>query len=292
MRFAAFIMTYERPAIIGDTIRALLGQMFPPEKILVVDNSTSRETEKVIASLNDSRLEYYRVGHNAGPAGAARIGLERLVSQGYDWIHWADDDDPVKFSDAFALLLKHVNDRIGVIGAVGSLFDWRTGLRRRYKDYELKGLLPVDSIGGGYCMIINAKAVNTKTLPDDRLFFGLEEFDFCQRVKAEGYEICVLGELLYRYREINNKLGVDKKPSLVSKRKFEHLHREYYSYRNAIFLMSYTYEKPMLAARYTARALGKMLFSFVKGPAFGFRTTRLMFQAILDGYRGRMGKRV
>ena len=132
-------------------------------------------------------------------------------------------------------------------------------------------------------MIVNAKAVSFETLPDERLFFGLEEFDFCQRVKRKGFEVCVLGELLYRYREVNNKLGIQKTPSLVSKRSINHLHREYYSYHNAIFLMIYTYKRNSLAVRYVVRAIGKMFFGFVKGWKFGLRNATLLAKAIFHG---------
>jgi glycosyltransferase involved in cell wall biosynthesis len=292
MKFAAFIMTYERPTILHETIGRLLEQTLRPEKILVVDNSISYETEGLIKDLNDPAIEYFRVGYNSGPAGAAKRGLQRLVEEGYDWIHWADDDDPARFNDAFEILLKQTTPDIGVIGAVGSLFDWRTGLKKRYRDDQLNGLLEADSIGGGYCMIVNARAINAVTLPDEDLFFGMEEFDFCQRVKRAGFRVCVSGELMFRYRQLNNKLGVDKKPSLIPRRDLKHLHREYYSYRNAIYLMSHTYKKRALVLKYLMRIAGKLPLGFVKGPRYGWRNATLLLKAVYHGLSKKMGKRV
>jgi GT2 family glycosyltransferase len=291
LKFAAFVMTYERPQIICETIEKIFAQSLPPEKVLVVDNSASYDTQKAVEKLNDHKVEYLRVGYNAGPAGAAKIGLERLSSEGYKWIHWADDDDPPKFIDSFEILLSQVDETIGVIGAVGSKFDWKTGLKKRFKDPELRGLLLADSIGGGYCMIVNASALTTATMPDERLFFGMEEFDFCQRIRMAGFKIVVSGELMYRYRQLNNKLGIEKKPSLIPRRSFQQLNREYYSYRNAIFLMRHTYKKSDLVLRYIFRATAKIPFGFFKGLRFGFRNSRLLSLAIIDGMNGRMGKK-
>lgn len=292
MKFAAFIMTYERPAVLEETINTLLDQTVPPGKILIVDNSISFDTQKLVERLSNPVIGYLRVGYNSGPAGAAKRGLSNLVDEGYEWIHWADDDDPARFPDAFEILLKSVKPEIGVIGAVGSLFDWRTGLKKRYPDDQLNGILQADSIGGGYCMIVNAKAVNPSTLPDEALFFGMEEFDFCQRVKQAGFQICVSGELMYRYRQLNNKLGVDRKPSLIPRRDLKHLHREYYSYRNAIYLMAHTYKRPALVFRYLARIAGKLFLGFVKGPGYGWRNATLLVKAAYHGLTKKMGKRI
>lgn len=290
MRFAAFIMTYERSEILRDTIDKIFSQTLPPEKILIVDNSATSTTKELIASLDNPALEYHRVGYNAGPAGAAYIGLSRLKEQGYDWIYWGDDDDPPRFPDCFAVLLQHTNPKIGAIGAVGSLFDWNSGNRKRYRDNELKGLLPVDTIGGNMCMIVNAKALNEKTLPNPDLFFGIEEFEFHQKLIRNGYEVCVLGELLYRYRESSNKLGVEKKASIVQQTSFSSLHREYYSYRNGIYLMAHEYKKYKLAGLYILRALLKIPFGYIKGLAFGTKNSKMLLSAISHGLTKKMGK--
>lgn len=290
MRFAAFIMTYERSELLPDTIDKILSQTIPPEKILIVDNSATDKTRELIASLANPKLEYHRVGYNSGPAGAAYYGLKMLKEEGYDWIYWGDDDDPPRFPDCFEVILQHTKPSIGAIGAVGSLFNWNNGQRERYRDDELKGLLPVDTIGGNMCMIVNAHALSEDTLPDPKLFFGIEEFEFHQKLIRKGYEVCVVGELLYRYRKQSNHLGVKKKASVVPRARFASLHREYYSYRNGIYLMAYEYKKYKLAAIYIMRALLKIPFGFVNGPKFGVKNSKMLLSAISDGLTKKMGK--
>ena len=76
IRFAAFVMTYERPEVLLKTIQNLREQTFPPELILIVDNSISRTTEILLNKHKFSNLEYFKVGYNSGPAGASKIGLK------------------------------------------------------------------------------------------------------------------------------------------------------------------------------------------------------------------------
>lgn len=180
MKFAAFIMTYERPRVVLDTIEKLQSQTFPPSKILVVDNSESTDTETAIAALNHETVEYHGVGYNSGPAGAAKIGLEKLTAEGFDWIFWGDDDDPPLFEDACERLFETIKNnsdlKIGVVAAVGHYFNRRTGVIERVKDEELngEGALSVQSAGGGQTMIVNSAVVKEGVLPDENLFFGFE----------------------------------------------------------------------------------------------------------------------
>src|SRR5687768_7215833 len=94
MKFAGFIMTYERSDLLLSTIKTIFDQTISPKKLLIIDNSKSDKTEILIKQLNDPRVFYHKQGYNSGPAGAARTGLQILAAEGYDWIYWGDDDDP------------------------------------------------------------------------------------------------------------------------------------------------------------------------------------------------------
>ncbi len=175
-RFAAFIMTYERVSVLENTIHEIIQQTKPPEKVLIVDNSESYETEQLIKKLANPGIEYFRVGHNDGPAGAAKIGLQRLLEEGYQWIYWGDDDDPPMFSDAFEKLFQLIsqtqNDRkVGLVGAVGQYFNSSTGEIERVQDSFLNqvGYITVDSIAGNQCMIVNADVVRAGVMPSENM---------------------------------------------------------------------------------------------------------------------------
>lgn len=241
MSFAGFIITYNRPEVLLNTIKAIFEQSFPPEKIWIIDNSDGNETEILIKELlNSYSLEYIRMGFNAGPAGAAAKGLKLAASEGYDWIYWGDDNDPPPFEDTFEKLfftLESISDfsSVGQIGMVGHLFNEKLGQIKKIESSFLKNkdFLMVDNIGGGQIKIINKNVVVMNILPDDTLFFGFEELSFDLRLKKAGFISLVNGKYFYSIRENYGRLNsTSKKVKTLSS-----LWRQYYSSRNLLFIL-------------------------------------------------------
>lgn len=294
MKFAAFIMTFERPRVIEKTIRKILTQTVTPEKILIIDNGASFTTQRIINRMNLPQLEYFRVGHNAGPAGAAKIGLQKLALDGYDWIYWGDDDDPPLFDDSFEILLKICNDEatrkeIGILGSVGQNFNRRTGTIDRISNCIIKSkeFIDVDSVAGNQCMIVNTRVVQDGILPDENLFFGFEELEFCLRVKKAGYKIMANSELFSRARMKYNRVNVKK--SLYTKNDFNSLQRQYYSTRNMLTIL--WINKLLSAYVYNlTKTLFKCLIGFRYGWLYGKKNSFYLIGAIRDSFLGTLGR--
>ena len=197
--FAAFIMTYERPEVLQKTIAKLQNQSLPPELILVVDNSETTRTEELVKSLNSENIEYFRVGYNAGPAGAAKIGLQKLTAKGFDWIYWGDDDDPPRDEQVLQKLFEGITNltrkgvKLGIFGGKGGSLNKLTGRISSLSNQELQeaSFVEVDSVPGGQDMLVNSEVIKAGILPDKKLFFGFEEFDFCLKVKSAGFSIYI-----------------------------------------------------------------------------------------------------
>ena len=222
-------MTYNRPEILGKTIVSLLGQTLQPEKILVIDNDPSKTAKPVVEKLASLPLEYYATGSNIGPAGAAKVGLEKLAHEGYDWIGWMDDDDPPVFSDSFELLLALAarSEKCGCVGAVGHYFNLKKGLIKRVADEQLEGTgnISVDNIAGGMCKIVKGAAIlQDNILPNEKLFYGFEELEFDLRLKKAGYVLLTDKDLYKRNRINANRIGYQLKRG--QKKEFTKLWRE------------------------------------------------------------------
>src|SRR5690242_12284476 len=67
-KFAAFIVTYNRPDILMDTIQKMLDQTRPPDKLVIVDNNDNDDTKNKAAQMFPG-VEHIKVGHNSGFAG-------------------------------------------------------------------------------------------------------------------------------------------------------------------------------------------------------------------------------
>jgi GT2 family glycosyltransferase len=290
--FAAFVMTFERTHLINETIDKLLVQSLPPEKILIIDNSVSSKTQDFFSEYKNPKVEYFRVGKNIGPAGAAKIGLERLSQNGFKWIYWGDDDDPPFFNDNFDVLLKMADSipDCGCVGAVGQYFNKKNGLIERVSDEELQktGELKVDTIAGNMSKIINANVVlKNKVLPDETLFFGMEELDYDLKMQKAGYNLYVDRSMYLRYRLQSNHLGKNVKRGL--KKDSNRMQRDYYSTRNGLFILK---KNGLILALLINifRVFYKMIASFKYGNNYGKRYSGYLWRALRHFLKGKKGR--
>ena len=289
--FAAFIMTYKRTAILEDTIKILFNQSHPPQKILIVDNDPDLSAKDIVTKFPEFKILYHAIGHNSGPAGAAKAGLEILTKEGYKWIAWMDDDDPPIFKDTFEILLKIAanNEYCGCVGTVGQYFDKKKGMMVRVSDKELDkaGTLEVDNIAGGMCKIVNADVcIKGNVFPDASLFYGFEELDFDIRLQNAGYTLLVDKELYKKHRIYFNRIDLNK--TRGDKKAVKRLWREYYSTRNSLIILSKNKCKQALCFSFF-RSLFKIIFGFRYGFRYGILNSQIIIKALLHFFSGKRG---
>lgn len=289
IRLGAFIITYHRPQILLNTIKVVFSQTYPPDFIWIIDNSEDLETDHAVASLLNSRIRYYRMGYNGGPAGAAAKGLELCAKEGVDWIYWGDDNDPPFRQDCFErlLLIKDVNPFVGVLGCVGQFFDRKKGVIKRVQTrlLEKKEFIEVDYVAGGMCMLVSSEVVVKKIFPDPNLFFGFEELDFCLKVSRAGFALVVDCSLFLEARKELDRL--DFKRPLYQKKK--NLIREYYSLRNLLMISDALILKSMKLKLYQKWVL-KSFYGFRFGIIYGLKNFQLIWLAIYHYNKGVSGK--
>ena len=293
--FASFIITYNRPAILKNTVSSLLKQTVLPQKILIVDNSDNTDTRLLIDSLALDVIEYIATGQNLGPAGAAAIAIRHLSKQGFDAIHWQDDDDPPRGTDYNDKLLKLLfsDPGIGMVGVSGTRLSKLTGQMKRVGDDELRdnSVVSVDAIGGNQHIIINSKVyTESGCIPTAELFFGFEELDFCLQIKASGYQIVVPCEAMLKNRIASGRINLKKpKPleSLVSKQ--DVVWRQYYSYRNLCYILLHERKLYIAFAVTVIRGISKGVYSFKLGRSVGSAYIRYIYKGIRDGVGRKLG---
>ena len=295
-RLGGFVITYRRPQELARTLETLLGQTRPPESLLVVDNGSSQEAERLVRTFSAQGVRYLEAGSNLGPSGAAALALERLIHEPWDWIYWGDDDDPPRTSDTLERLLGLVaaeeSTRIGAVGAVGAPWDWTSGRLRRLADRELEGPLDVDVIAGGSQLILSRAAIRVVGRPTADFFFALEDLELCLRLRRSGYRVLVDGDLMRTYRECTGRLNLEQPRAFRPHEPLSAVWRQYYSTRNYIFMMRETFGRPELARRRAVRVLAKVLTAWTRGPRYGALYSFLQLRAITDGFLGRLGQRV
>jgi glycosyltransferase involved in cell wall biosynthesis len=292
-KFAAFIVTFNRPDILMDTIQKMLDQTRPPDKLMIVDNNDNDDTKNAAAKLFP-QVVHLKVGHNSGFAGGGNIGLETLAKEGYEWILWADDNDPPYTTDTFEKLLNLADTykgNVGQVGVVGHKINTRTGFVRRTTNEELeKGeYLEVDTIGGGMIKIIKGESVLKGIKPSSKLFFGFEDLDHDLQQKKAGYKILVHSGLFLDLRKKWNRMSVNR--PAIRKKDESVLWRDYYSIRNSLHVMA---KNRYYSAFWSILVLsiGKSLLNYKHGFRYGTLVTKNTYKAIRDYGMNRWYKRV
>ena len=290
MRFAAFIMTYERAGILEETINKLLLQTLPPEEILIVDNSESKDTYKLWQKIKNPKITYYNMGYNAGPAGAANFGLKTLTDKGYDWIFWGDDDDPPKNENDLKELIEFTAGKknIGIVGEVGGRFIKNRVRTVGFKNKELKEVMDADYVTGGKLMIVNSEVIKKDILPTKKMFFGFEELDFCLKVKKNGYRIIFNGDEVKRRRKLKGKDDPNYKWKGKSFGEKDSVWRQYYSIRNMFYILKKNkFYKGYLF--FLMKSFFKIIFSLRYGVNYAYNVLIINIMAIVHHWKGIYG---
>ena len=82
--------TYNRANQIGKAIESVLAQTYEDFELIVVDDGSTDETEKVVTSYKDCRIRYHRMPENGGQSRARNCGMKLAR---YDYLAFEDSDD-------------------------------------------------------------------------------------------------------------------------------------------------------------------------------------------------------
>jgi len=66
LKFSICIPTYNGAKVIGETLRSILSQSFKDYEIIIVDDQSKDDTEKVIKSFRDKRIKFFKNKVNLG----------------------------------------------------------------------------------------------------------------------------------------------------------------------------------------------------------------------------------
>lgn len=87
---SVIIPTYNRSHQIGRAIRSVLYQTFQDFEIIVVDDASTDNTERIVRALNDERIRYIRHDLNKGGGASRNTGINASLGE---YIAFLDDDD-------------------------------------------------------------------------------------------------------------------------------------------------------------------------------------------------------
>lgn len=98
------IPTFNRDQYLGEAIRSILCQTYPPAQVIVVDDGSTDSTREVASEFGD-RIEFV-AKNNGGKSTAVNAGLNKAKGR-YTWIF---DDDDVALPDALERVVETLED--------------------------------------------------------------------------------------------------------------------------------------------------------------------------------------
>lgn len=87
---SVIIPTYNREKLIERSINSVLNQTYKNIELIVVDDFSSDNTEKVVKKYTDERLHYIKLEKNSGACVARNVGIENAKGE---YIAFQDSDD-------------------------------------------------------------------------------------------------------------------------------------------------------------------------------------------------------
>lgn len=132
MKVAAIVVTYNRCELLKKTLSALEAQEYPVEKILVIDNASTDDTQEMLrARRNTAPITVHQLRHNTGGAGGFFFGMDVAFQGDFD-AFWIMDDDTVPRPAALAKLVEAMEEAAtyrsdGMPSYAASMVKWTDG---------------------------------------------------------------------------------------------------------------------------------------------------------------------
>lgn len=262
---AAVIVTFNRYSIVERLLGALVVQARPADAAYVVDNRSRDETGRKLSERaeSDPWIKPVLMAENTGPAGGFAAGINAAMASDPDYL-WLMDDDCVPDSNCLEVLLGRANSHPGHIVYPGHPTN------------------PAKGIGYGWWgCLVPSEAVRRAGVPLAELFWWIEDTEYLLNRLERDYKYPVTVAPTARV------LHGDLRDGEKAWWKF------YYEARNTIYYRFYVQIKVSRKRRFSRAAI--VIASLVKRAVVerqALLKTQLVAKGVLDGFRGRLGKRI
>ncbi len=296
---ATVTVAYNGAELLRLQIAALLRQTRPIQEIVIVDNQSKDSTVQILAK-EFPNVTILHMKENLGQAGGWAAGLAyAALEKKHDWI-WSFDQDSVPELDALELLLSGYEQipsgqRIGMLAPIPFHGEpradylpmlWRNGFVKVGRDDMSKQpTWYADLVIASGCLV-SSEVVQRVGVPRADFFMDFCDFEYCLRVRSQGYKIAVITKCLLSHKIGNAQhirlLGYDWAwPDYPA-------WREYYLARNITYAAWWLYPKARIFAmgHLLRHACAVLMFSKNKRASL-----RRLSQGLKDGKAGRMGIR-
>jgi GT2 family glycosyltransferase len=264
-RVVAVVVTYNRRALLLESLAALAGQVRRPDAVVVVDNASTDGTADAVAA-DHPHVRLVRLSDNIGGAGGFAAGLEVALAADADLV-WLMDDDTVPEPGALDELLNTRDRYPGPDPAVvASRVVWTDGREhpmntpRRKPFVRRSELRRADEIGcvpirsaSFVSVLIDASAARRLGVPVADYFLWNDDFEYTTRLlrRAPGL-LCPASVVVHKTRTFG---GADADPG----------ERFFFEVRNKIWTLTRSRSlAPLERLLYTGATLRRWARTFAR----------------------------
>lgn len=178
----AVVVTYNRQQLLSQCINALRNQTRKIDKILVINNGSTDNTEDWLRRHQNVSFVSQK---NAGGAGGFYTGIKTAFEEKYSWI-WLMDDDGYPKEDALERLLEDDDEELclrncAVINKEDKKsFVWKTGNHKTLHDVRDKIIQNVAHPFNG--TLLHRKIIERVGFPKANLFLWGDETEYYYRI--------------------------------------------------------------------------------------------------------------
>jgi glycosyltransferase involved in cell wall biosynthesis len=184
-KFSIIIPTYNRGNLLPQAIRSILSQTFQDFELIIVNDGSIDNTEKIINSFNDKRIIYLKHKRNKGVLLAQDTGINKAKGE---FVIWLGDDD-----ELLTGALEFIADKISALSLKEAKILWFDSInvdtKERLRSIQRKeGFIPYKDLLCGITrvsdpIVVINRIIRSKIKPDERSWgnFGILWMDLYQK---------------------------------------------------------------------------------------------------------------
>lgn len=285
----AVVLTHRRPRLATMTVKHVLDAegLAPDDVILVVNGEGGLDDQDL-----EDRVRVLRLPRNLGPAGGYRAGLVYALERTRaGWVYLLEDDAGLlslpapRVLDLASELARGSTgagfDDVGAVVAYGRTMDPKTGATVPLVPRGTRRLEPVDVAAWG-ATLLSRRALRAGILPDDRFFFGYEDFDFFLRLRAAGFRVLLDTRAAAAVATEVTDLGRARRFRGERPADDEEPWRRYYQARNFLELRR-RHGRASWVRSHLVKSVRRWQL------AGSWESRRAIAWGLIDGWRGRLG---
>ncbi len=213
------IPTYNRSSFLQRAITSILNQTFDDFELIIVDDCSIDDTERVVADMNDDRIKYMKLESNIGAAAARNIGIKSARGQ---YIAFLDSDDEY-LHNKLELQINKFQETPGNVGIIYSGYyiiyesdSYHEVVLPEYKGNLFDILLKHNRIGSS-TPLVRKECFDSCGLFDESLP-SCQDWDMWLRISTK-YDFDFANEPLAKAHNHGNQISTNIESKILSREK-------------------------------------------------------------------------